>query len=100
MTISSNLHLLTLDQLTSNQYLIRLERFFELNEDPIYSQPIQIDLQLLFESLGEIMNVTEMILTANRPFNQINHLFAIFLRRSLIIQQLFFFIQCKFEHFK
>ena len=73
-TIPSNLHLLTLDQLTSNQYLIRLEHFFELNEDPIYSQPIQIDLQLLFESFGEITNVTEMILTANRPFNQINRL--------------------------
>jgi len=34
-----------LDQLTAKQYLIRLEHLFELNEDQIYSKPIQIDLQ-------------------------------------------------------
>jgi len=62
-----NLHLLTLDQLGPKQYLIRVEHCFELHEDAIYSQPIQIDLQQLFHSLGQITNFTELILTANMP---------------------------------
>jgi len=39
-TMPRNLHLLTLDQLAAKQYLIRVEHYFELNEDAIYSQPI------------------------------------------------------------
>jgi lysosomal alpha-mannosidase len=73
-TMPRNLHLLTLDQLASKKYLVRVEHFFELNEDSAYSQPIEIDLQQLLHSLGEITDVTELILTANMPLSQLNRL--------------------------
>lgn len=69
-----NLHLLTLDQLAPTQFLVRVEHFFELNEDATYSQPIEFDLQQLLHSLGEIADVTEMVLTANMPLSQLNRL--------------------------
>jgi lysosomal alpha-mannosidase len=73
-TMPRNLHLLTLDQLAAKQYLIRVEHYFELNEDPIYSQPIQIDLQQLFHSLGQITDVIELTLTANMPLAEMKRL--------------------------
>jgi lysosomal alpha-mannosidase len=73
-TMPRNLHLLTLDQLEPKQYLVRVEHYFELNEDDIYSQPIQIDLQQLFHSLGQITDFTELILTANMPLAEMNRL--------------------------
>jgi hypothetical protein len=45
-----------------------------LNEDAVYSQPIQIDLQQLLHSFGEITDVTELILTANMPLSELNRL--------------------------
>ena len=72
--IPHNLHLLTLDQLAPKQYLVRVEHYFEMYEDPVYSQPIQVDLQQLLHSLGTITDQTEMILTANMPLAQLNRL--------------------------
>ncbi len=69
-----NLHLLTLDQLGPKQYLVRVEHYFELNEDAIYSQPIEIDLQQLLQSLGQIEDLTELILTANMPLSELKRL--------------------------
>ncbi len=69
-----NLHLLTLDQLASKQYLIRVEHYFEAHEDAIYSQPIEVDLQQVFHSIGTITNVTELILTANMALSNLNRL--------------------------
>jgi hypothetical protein len=69
-----NLHLLTLDQLGSKQHLVRVEHYFELNEDSVCSQPIEIDLQQLLHSLGEITGLTELILTANMPLSEMNQL--------------------------
>ncbi|MEP7317477.1 MAG: hypothetical protein ABI921_02010, partial [Panacibacter sp.] len=63
------LHLLTLDQLEAKQYLIRVEHYFELYEDAVYSQPIEIDLQQLFHSLGPIVDLTELNLTGLRWTN-------------------------------
>ncbi len=73
-TMPRNLHLLTLDQLDLKQYLVRVEHFFELNEDTVYSQPIEVDLQQLLHSLGEISDFTELILTANMPLSELNRL--------------------------
>lgn len=69
-----NVHLLTIDQLTSKTFLIRLEHYFELNEDDTYSKPVQIDLQLLFNHLGTISDVVELALAANFPLNQMQRL--------------------------
>ena len=73
-TMPRNLHLLTLDQLGPKQYLVRVEHYFELNEDAMLSQPIEVDLQQLFHSLGQISDVTELILTANLPLSELNRL--------------------------
>ena len=73
-TMPRNVHLLTLDQMASKEYLVRVEHYFELNEDAVYSQPVQVDLQQLFHSIGEISTLTELILTGNMPLSQLNRL--------------------------
>jgi lysosomal alpha-mannosidase len=64
-TLPLNLHLLTLDQLTAKDYLVRVENYFELNEDSTYSQPITFDLQSLFTTIGNITSVAELTLGGN-----------------------------------
>ncbi|CAF4650839.1 unnamed protein product [Rotaria socialis] len=69
-----NVHLLTFDQLAFKQYLVRVEHYFELNEDALYSKPVTIDLQILFKSIGTINEITELILTANLPLSELHRL--------------------------
>jgi len=69
-----NVHLLTFDQLGPKQYLVRVEHYFELNEDQTYSQPVTIDLQTLFKSIGTISETVELILTANLPLSELHRL--------------------------
>lgn len=69
-----NVHLLTFDQLQSKQYLLRVEHFFELNEDTVYSQPVTFDLQPLFDSLGTIKDLLELTLSANFPLADLHRL--------------------------
>ena len=69
-----NVHLLTLDQLGAKEYLVRVEHYFEAHEDAVYSQPIKVDLQQLLHSIGEISNVTELILTGNMVMSDLNRL--------------------------
>jgi lysosomal alpha-mannosidase len=69
-----NVHLLTFDQLDVKQYLVRVEHYFELNEDQIYSQPVTFDLQTLFKSIGTISEMIELILTANLPLSDLHRL--------------------------
>ena len=64
-TLPLNVHLLTLDQLGEKQYLVRVEHYFELREDDMYSQPVTFDLQAIFKYLGTISSMTEMTLSAN-----------------------------------
>ncbi|CAF1250824.1 unnamed protein product [Rotaria sp. Silwood1] len=73
-TMPYNLHLLTLDPLNAKQYLVRVEHYFELHEDEVYSQPIQIDLQKLLNSLGKIIDVTELTLAGNMPLSDMKRL--------------------------
>jgi len=69
-----NIHLLTFDQLKEKEFLVRLEHYFELNEDPIYSQSVIVDLQDLFKQRGKISDVIELTLAANLPLNELNRL--------------------------
>ncbi|CAF1486743.1 unnamed protein product, partial [Adineta ricciae] len=69
-----NVHLLTLDQLNPKQYLLRIEHYFELNEDETYSHPVRIDLQTIFQSLGTITDLIELTLAANFPLSQLQRL--------------------------
>ena len=69
-----NVHLLTFDQLHEKEYLVRLEHYFELNEDATYSQSVIVDLQDLFKQRGTISDVLELTLAANLPLNELNRL--------------------------
>jgi lysosomal alpha-mannosidase len=70
----TNVHLLTFDQLELKKYLVRVEHFFELNEDAVYSQPVTFDLQSLFNSLGTIKDLLELTLGANFPLADLHRL--------------------------
>lgn len=69
-----NVHLLTFDQINAKEYLVRVEHYFELNEDVVYSQSVTIDLQLLFKTIGTITDMIELILTANLPLSELHRL--------------------------
>ncbi|CAF3990994.1 unnamed protein product, partial [Rotaria sp. Silwood2] len=73
-TLPLNVHLLTLDQLGPKDYLIRVEHYFELFEDDTYSQPVTIDLQSIFKSIGAINSTTELTLSANLPLADMQRL--------------------------
>ncbi|CAF1050933.1 unnamed protein product [Adineta steineri] len=84
--LPSNIHLLTLDQLNEKQYLIRLEHYFELNEDEKYSYPTKIDLQSIFKSVGIIDKVLELTLDANLELSQMNRLHWLTDNDELLLQ--------------
>lgn len=69
-----NIHLLTFDQLGPEQYLVRIEHFFEQNEDETLSKPVQVDLQKLFNSQGKIIDLIELTLSANLPLTDMKRL--------------------------
>jgi lysosomal alpha-mannosidase len=69
-----NVHLLTLDQLGPKNYLVRVEHYFELNEDDTYSKPVTIDLQSIFQSIGTISDTVELTLAANLPLAELQRL--------------------------
>jgi lysosomal alpha-mannosidase len=73
-TLPVNVHLLTLDQLGPNDYLVRVENYFELNESGQYSQPVTINLQSIFQSLGTITNTVELALAGNFPLASMQRL--------------------------
>lgn len=72
--LPTNLHLLTYEQLGVNQYLIRVEHYFELNEDETYSAPFIFDLQKLFQTQGIITDIVELTLAGNLPLNEMQRL--------------------------
>ncbi|CAF0726334.1 unnamed protein product [Adineta ricciae] len=69
-----NVHLLTFDQLAANVFLIRVEHYFELNEDATYSKSAQIDLDSLFNTLGKIKDLAELTLAGNMPLSEMKRL--------------------------
>ncbi|CAF1220295.1 unnamed protein product [Rotaria magnacalcarata] len=69
-----NVHLLTLDQLGPKDYLIRVEHYFEMNEDDTYSHPVTIDLQSILKSIGTITNTVELTLGGNLPLAELQRL--------------------------
>lgn len=69
-----NVHLLTLDQQGPKDYLVRVEHYFELNEDQTYSKAVTVDLQSIFKSIGTISNIVELVLTANLELDKLERL--------------------------
>ncbi|RWS28463.1 lysosomal alpha-mannosidase-like protein [Leptotrombidium deliense] len=62
--LPANIHLLTLEPLEENRVLLRLEHFFEINEDLKYSRPRRVSLRDLFTPF-RITEAYEMNLSAN-----------------------------------
>jgi lysosomal alpha-mannosidase len=73
-TLPDNVHLLTLDQLGPKEFLVRVEHFFELNEDDTYSHPVTFDLQSIFKAIGTISTSVEYALGANLVLSDMNRL--------------------------
>ncbi|CAF1151796.1 unnamed protein product [Adineta steineri] len=73
-TLPLNVHLLTFEQLAPQIYRIRVEHYFELNEDETYSHPVTFNLQSIFKSIGQISEFTELTLTANLPLTDLKRL--------------------------
>ena len=74
-SLPENVHLLTLmkdfDSLTDNALIIRLEHFYELNEDPILSQPAIVDLAKFFKPTFNIIGIKELGLGANMDVSEL-----------------------------
>lgn len=60
-----NVHVLTLEQWRGSSVLLRLEHFYENNEDPVLSKPATVSLQRMFSPF-EITAAEEMTLAANK----------------------------------
>ena len=73
-TLPLNVHLLTYDQLSPTEYLIRLEHYFEVNEDSMYSKPVSVDIQSLFRTVGSIASMVELTLGANLELSNLKRL--------------------------
>ncbi|XP_041362774.1 lysosomal alpha-mannosidase-like [Gigantopelta aegis] len=79
--LPDNVHLLTLEQFAGSgpapsvkqPYLLRLEHFYEKNEDARLSQPVTVSLKDLFVPF-DVTNVVELTLGANMPLSQLNRL--------------------------
>lgn len=67
--LPKNIHLLTCEPWDDNQILLRLEHFYEINEDSEYSTPTDVSLRNLFTTF-RIIEVREMTLSAAQDLNQ------------------------------
>ena len=64
-----NIHLLTLEPWDNNYVLIRLEHFYEINEDSEFSTSTDVSLRNLFTTF-RIISVKEMTLSANQLLSE------------------------------
>lgn len=77
-SLPSNLHLLTLmkdyntDSDVLNSIIVRIEHFYEKEEDRVLSQPVTINLQSFFSETFKFMGVEELALGANMRVEELN----------------------------
>ena len=69
-----NIHLLTLEQWTDNQYLFRLEHFYQNKESKTLSVPVKVELKNLFSGF-EVTEAIEQALGANQEANNLKNRF-------------------------
>jgi lysosomal alpha-mannosidase len=75
ISLPSNLHLLTfLKEIGSpmDSYIVRIEHFYEKEEDSLLSQPVTINLEQVFANLFKIKAVQELALGANMDVDELN----------------------------
>src|SRR5699024_8802987 len=70
--LPDNVHLLTLEQWNHGQYLLRLEHFYQNQEDAKLSKPAIVPLKNLFVPF-EVVSVEELALGANQPVSALTH---------------------------
>jgi len=68
-SLPENVHLLTLETVDKNHMIIRLEHFYEKDEDAKLSKPVTIQLKGLFADF-QIISVTELNLSANQLLSE------------------------------
>lgn len=72
--LPKNVHLLTLEQWNHDRLLLRLEHFYQKDEDSELSKPVTVNLKKLFYNF-EIVSAQELTLSANAPVeNKANRL--------------------------
>ena len=77
VSLPLNIHLLTLmkdfDERDEalNSIIVRLEHFYEKNEDKLLSEPVSVDLLDVFGKTFNITSVEELALGANMPVNEL-----------------------------
>jgi hypothetical protein len=72
-SLPNNVHLLNLKTRTDGFVLLRLTHIFAVGEDNEYSRPATVLLDNLFKNL-QIVEATEMTLTANQPKSELHRL--------------------------
>ena len=72
-SLPPNVHLLTLEQWKNNSILLRLEHYFQKNEDNNLSKPVTVHLKNLFKQFV-VENAVEMTLGANEKLSQAERL--------------------------
>ena len=72
-----SVHLLTVQDNSvlgeAGTMLLRIDHSFETGEDPVYSQPVTLDLAALFTHI-QLDACTETTLTANQPVRALHSL--------------------------
>ena len=73
-TLPDNVHLLTLmkDYEVDNALIVRFEHFYELNEDPVLSEPVTFDLITFLNFYFDIIGIQELALGANMDVSELN----------------------------
>jgi len=71
--LPDNVHLLTLERWSKDSYLLRLEHFYEKNEDAVRSKPASVSLKALFTPF-DVITATELTLGANRNLDSARRL--------------------------
>ncbi|GAV03424.1 hypothetical protein RvY_13849-2 [Ramazzottius varieornatus] len=71
--LPDNVNLLSIEQWKGSSLLVRLEHMFDINEDPLLSQPITVDLQHVFHDF-DILAIREMTLDGNIALTDVNKL--------------------------
>jgi lysosomal alpha-mannosidase len=56
-----------------NALIVRFEHFYEVNEDPVLSQPVSIDINQVFDSTFQILDFEELALGANIHISELSN---------------------------
>lgn len=70
--LPEQIHLLTLERWMEGHFLLRLEHYFQTNEDAELSKPVTLNLKHMFKSF-KIFEAEELTLGGNQPIFETKH---------------------------